>query len=72
MTGTPPLFAALGGDENRGNAWVLAPLESWDKTDVNNKDSVSPRSGLSRFLWVSGNPLIRLDMTGTLTHFMFS
>ena len=27
-------------------------------------------AGLGRFLWVSGNPLIRLDMTGTLSHFM--
>ena len=34
--------------------------------------SVSPRSDPIRFLWVSGNPLIRLDMKGTLAHFMFA
>ena len=51
---TPPLYGS-------------GPLESEFKPK--NKDSVSPRSGLIRFLWVSGNPLIRLDMTGTACSF---
>ena len=42
------------------------------KPTLKTKIAFHPGRVSAVFLWVSGNPLIRLDMTDTLAHFMFA
>ena len=48
------------------------PLNPGVKPTLKTKIAFHPGPDPIRFLWVSRNPLIRLDMTGTLAHFMFA